>query len=56
VPLYEKMKDQPYQVDLAAMWKELGVERVGDTARFVDSAPLAKVREGITWGEKGRER
>jgi hypothetical protein len=56
VPLYEKMKDQPYQVDLAAMWKELGVERVGDTAQFVDSAPLAKVREGITWGEKGRER
>lgn len=54
VPLYEKMKGQPYSVDLEGMWKELGVERTGDTVRFVDSAPLAKVREGITWGEKGR--
>lgn len=53
VPLYEKMKDQPHEVDLAAMWKELGVERTGDTVRFVDTAPLAKVRDGITWGEKG---
>jgi hypothetical protein len=53
VPLYSKMKDQPYDVDLPAMWKELGVERTGDTVRFVDSAPLAKVREAITWGREG---
>jgi len=52
VPLYEKMKNQPFAVDLVAMWKELGVERAGDTVRFVDSAPLAKVRDGITWGGK----
>ena len=51
VPLYNKMKDQPYDVDIAAMWKDLGVERSGDTVNFVDSAPLAKVREAITFGE-----
>jgi len=50
IPLYEKMKDQPYEVDLAAMWKDLGVERNGDTVRFIDSAPLAKVREAISYG------
>jgi hypothetical protein len=48
--LYEKMKDQPYEVDLSAMWKELGVERAGDTVRFIDSAPLAKTRQAITQG------
>jgi len=51
LPLYEKMKDKPYDVDLPAMWKELGVERAGDTARFVDSAPLAKMRDAITYGD-----
>jgi hypothetical protein len=50
MPLYEKMKDQPYEVDLSAMWKELGVERAGDTVRFIDSAPLAKTRQAITQG------
>jgi hypothetical protein len=44
------MKDAPYDVDLGAMWKDLGVERTGDTVRFVDSAPLAKTREAITNG------
>lgn len=51
IPLYEKMKDQPYDVDLPAMWKDLGVERAGDTAHFVDSAPLAKIRDAMTYGE-----
>jgi len=50
LPLYNKMKDQPYQVDLDAMWKDLGVERSGDTVRFIDSAPLAKVRDAISYG------
>ncbi|MGH9745355.1 MAG: hypothetical protein ACRD59_04515 [Candidatus Acidiferrales bacterium] len=50
LPLYGKMKNQPYDVDLAAMWKELGVERDGDTVQFIDSAPLAKTREAITFG------
>jgi hypothetical protein len=51
LPLYNKMKDQPYEVDLPAMWKELGIERTGDTVQFVDSAPLAKMRNAITYGE-----
>lgn len=51
IPLYDKMKDKPYQVDLPEMWKELGVERTGDTVRFVDSVPLAKTRDSITYGE-----
>jgi hypothetical protein len=50
VPLYDKMKDQPYNVDLPAMWKDLGVERTGDSVRFLDSAPLAKTRNAITYG------
>ena len=50
IPLYEKMKDQPYSVDLEAMWKDLGVERVGETVRFNDSAPSAKLRDAITRG------
>lgn len=49
-PLYDKMKDQPYDVDLPAMWKDLGVERTGNTVRFLDSAPLAKTRAAITYG------
>src|ERR1700745_2175810 len=50
MPLYQKMKNQPYQVDLAALWKELGVERDGDTVNFIDSEPLAKNRDAITFG------
>ncbi len=50
LPLYNKMKDQPYDVDLPAMWKDLGVESTGDTVRFLESAPMAKIREAITYG------
>ncbi len=50
VPLYQKMKNQPHDVDLSAMWKELGVERDGNTVRFIDSAPRAKTRDAITFG------
>jgi hypothetical protein len=50
MPLYQKMKNQPYQVDLPALWKELGIERDGETVKFIDSAPFAKTREAITFG------
>jgi len=50
VPLYNAMKDQPYEVNLPALWRELGVERDGDTVRFVPSAPLAEIRDAITYG------
>jgi hypothetical protein len=48
--LYAKMKDQPYNVDLPALWIQLGIERDGDKVTFNDSAPLAKTREAITYG------
>ena len=50
LPLYQKMKSEPYDVDLGAMWKQLGVERDGSTVQFIDTAPLAKTREAITFG------
>ncbi|HME11802.1 MAG TPA: hypothetical protein VKF79_03000 [Candidatus Acidoferrum sp.] len=51
--LYNKMKDNPYPVDLAEIWQQLGIARDGDTVRFVDTAPLAAIREGITYGTPG---
>jgi hypothetical protein len=51
--LYGKMKDQPYDVDLPAQWQQLGIEREGNRVVFVDTAPLAKVREAITFGDAG---
>jgi hypothetical protein len=50
VPLYNQMKDQPYDPDLTALWKDLGIERAGDTVRFIDTAPLAGTRKAITYG------
>jgi len=51
IPLYHKMNDAPYDVDLSSMWNQLGVERDGETVRFIDSAPLAATRQAITYGE-----
>ena len=50
VNLYAKMKDTPYEVDLAALWTQLGVVRDEDSVHFVDSAPLAATRKAITFG------
>ena len=47
--LYAKMKDQPYNVDLPALWTQLGIERDGNAVKFLDTAPLAKTREAITF-------
>jgi hypothetical protein len=52
-PLYEKMKNDPYPVDLTALWEQLGIVREGNDVRFVDTAPLAAIREGITFGTPG---
>ena len=49
-PLYDSMKNQPHPVDLDALWKDLGVERTGDTVRFLDSAPEAATLKAITDG------
>ncbi len=46
--LYAKWKDNPVQVDLASMWKELGIVAEGRNVRSVEDAPLAAVRRAIT--------
>ncbi len=51
VDTYTAMKDTPHPVDLAAMWRQLGVVLKGKTVRFDDDAPLAHIRRGITAGD-----
>jgi hypothetical protein len=46
--LYDQMKASPHPVDLAALWRRLGVVKEGARVRFDDSAPLAAVRRAIT--------
>jgi len=47
--LYREMSDKPVQVDLAALWQKLGIERKSDgSIEFVSSAPEANIREAIT--------
>jgi hypothetical protein len=50
--LYAEWKDKPVQVDLPAMWKELGVEvgPDGATVTLNNDAPLAAIRRGIEMG------
>jgi hypothetical protein len=48
--LYNRMKATPVSPDLDQLWKELGVERRGETVVFDDSAPLAAIRRAITHG------
>jgi hypothetical protein len=50
VPLYEKMKGMPSNVDLSDLWKQLGLELQGNGVRFNDNAPLATTRLAITAG------
>jgi hypothetical protein len=45
--LYRQMGENASPVDLPALWKELGVERQGDSAVFNDNAPLAAIRQAI---------
>jgi hypothetical protein len=46
--LYAQWKDKPVEVDLASMWKELGVAPDGKSVRLAEDAPLAAVRRAIT--------
>lgn len=48
--LYDEMKATPVKVDLAALWKELGVVRHGKTVVFDEHAPLSATRRAITAG------
>src|SRR5580700_5588607 len=51
--LYAEWKDKPVQVDLAAMWKELGIEASGGTVVLKDDAPMSAVRRAIEMGTAG---
>ncbi len=47
--LYKQMRDKPAPVDLPALWQKLGIKRSSDgSVEFVNSAPLANIREAIT--------
>jgi hypothetical protein len=46
--LYAKWKGNPVQVDLASMWKDLGIVAEGGRVGVVEDAPLAAVRRAIT--------
>jgi len=45
--LHAQMADKPMPVDLADLWRQLGVERQGGLVSFRSDAPLARVREAI---------
>jgi hypothetical protein len=51
--LYAEWKDKPVQVDLPAMWKELGVEANGGTVMLKEDAPLSAVRRAMEMGTRG---
>ena len=46
--LYERMKDDPAPVDLAALWRLLGVRAVAGGVVFDEHAPEAAIRRAIT--------
>jgi hypothetical protein len=47
--LYQEMRDKPDPVDLAALWKRLGIQRQPDgSIKFDPSAPEANIRDAIT--------
>ena len=45
--LYAEWKEQPVNPDLNALWRDLGIERVGDTIQLRDDAPLSAIRRDI---------
>jgi len=54
--LYKEMRDKPDSVDLAAMWKQLGISREANGAiKFDSNAPLANVRTAITERERAAQ-
>jgi len=46
--MYNDWKGKPVTVDLPKLWNELGIQSGPHGISFVDTAPLAKVREAIT--------
>jgi len=52
--LYDKMAPAPFPVDLAKLWKGLGVKLIGNDVTFDDTAPLSAVRRSITRPEASK--
>jgi hypothetical protein len=48
--LYERMGHAPSEVDLGALWVQLGVRKEGSSIRFDDAAPLASTRHATDTG------
>jgi hypothetical protein len=46
--LYDRVKATPVDVDLPALWRELGVSKIDGEVSFDDTAPLAAIRRAIT--------
>jgi len=53
--LYTKWKNQAVKVDLASMWRDLGIAAEGKSVRVAEDAPLAAVRRGITEPSASKE-
>jgi hypothetical protein len=47
VPMYQRMKADPYPVDLEQLWRELGVVVENDTIVYDNEAPLKHVRKAL---------
>jgi hypothetical protein len=47
VPLYQKMKADPYPIDLEALWASLGVILQNEQVIYDDDAPMANVRKSL---------
>jgi len=45
---YDQWRAKPVKVDLAALWRELGIDMQGRRAVLRDDAPLAEIRRAIT--------
>lgn len=52
---YAEWKDKSVQVDLPAMWKELGIAADGKSVRLSDDAPLATIRRAITTSDNSKK-
>ncbi len=47
VPMYEKMKADPYPIELDELWQMPGVSVDNETIVYSDNAPLAHVRQTL---------
>lgn len=47
IELYREMSAKPVTVDLAGLWRQLGIRRSGGAVTFDNDAPLRSIREAI---------